>query len=68
MDPHQGGVFRIDAVSETPAAKCNAVKIADVVRPTALAFGPDGALYVTAFGELDKEESPGVLLKITGDL
>jgi hypothetical protein len=68
MDPHQGGVFRIDAVSETPAAKCNAVKIADVVRPTALAFGPDGALYVTAFGELEKVDSPGVLLKITGDL
>ena len=32
---------------------CRAVKIAAVVRPTALAFAPDGALYVTAFGDRD---------------
>ena len=33
-----------------------------------LAFGPDGALYVTAFGDPDETNSAGVLLRITGDL
>jgi hypothetical protein len=45
------------------------VKVADVARPSALAFGPDGALYVTAFGKpTDHESATGVLLKLTGEL
>jgi sugar lactone lactonase YvrE len=68
MDAKNGGVFRIDAATERRPAKCSVMKIAEIVRPSALTFGPDGAMYVTAFGELDKESAEGILVKISGDL
>jgi DNA-binding beta-propeller fold protein YncE len=68
MDTKRGGVFRIDAAPAPGSSKCSVQKIADVLRPSALAFGPDGALYVTAFGNIENEDSPGVLVKITGNL
>ncbi len=46
-----GGVYRIDDASEIGKPACDAVRIAEAARPTALAFGPDGALYVTVLGE-----------------
>jgi len=63
-DPQQGGVFRIDDTSRSGEPACRAVRIATVARPTALAFGPDGALYVTACGTVDGQ---GVLVRITVD-
>jgi hypothetical protein len=66
--PEQGGVFRIDDASEPGNARCIAVKIADLQHPSALAFGPDGALYVTAWGDTNSKQPQGVLLRITGDL
>jgi hypothetical protein len=68
MKHQHGGVFRIDDASEPRTAKCNAVKIADAHRPTALAFAPDDALYVTAWGDMSGDAPRGVLLRITGDL
>lgn len=63
--PDDGGVHRIDDASRPGRPACRSVKIADIRRPTALAFGPDGALYVTAFGDTDDD---GALVKITGGL
>jgi hypothetical protein len=68
MDVQSGGVFRIDAAKDRRTDKCDVVKIADIIRPSALTFGPDGALYVTAFGELQDESASGILVKISGDL
>jgi hypothetical protein len=62
-----GGIFRIDDAGEPGNAKCTAVKIAAVERPSAMAFGPDGILYITTFGESEKPRG-GKLLKITGEL
>ena len=66
-DPRAGGVYRIDAAQVEGRESARAVKIAAIERPTALAFTPDGALYVTAFGERNNVSAPpsGVLLKIT---
>jgi DNA-binding beta-propeller fold protein YncE len=70
VDPSQGGLFRLDVTKEGDSATCKATKIASLDKPTAMAFGADGSLYVTVFGTA-KENSrtkPGQLLKITGDL
>jgi DNA-binding beta-propeller fold protein YncE len=59
------GIYRIDDASQPGSPACRTVKVADANRPTALAFAPDGALYVLAFGTSDDN---GTLSIITGDL
>jgi DNA-binding beta-propeller fold protein YncE len=70
MDSKQGGLFRLDVTSSPTGATVKATKIAPLDKPTALAFGADGALYVTVFGTAAEgsDKKPGQLLKITGDL
>lgn len=69
MASSEGGVFRIDNSNEPAAAKAIAVKIASAIRPSSLAFAPDGTLYVTAFGTLEGGAADqGQLLHIRGDL
>ena len=60
-----GGIHRIDDASEPGHPACRTVKVADVSKPTALAFAPDGALYVVTFGSGDDD---GTLEVITGEL
>ena len=63
----EGGVYRLDDARVNGKQTCRSVKIAAVARPTALAFTPDGVLYVTALGN-EEDAQQGVLLKIIGDL
>lgn len=60
-----GGIHRIDDASKPARPACRTVKVADVSRPTALAFAPDGALYVVSFGSGDGD---GTLEVVSGDL
>ncbi len=62
-----GGIYRLDDARIDGRQTCRPVKIATVVRPYALAFAPDGTLFVTAFGPGENEQK-GQLLKITGEL
>ncbi len=64
-DEQAGGVYRLDDARIEGKQACRATRIASVVRPTALAFTPDGTLYVTALGP-EKNKKQGVLVKITG--
>jgi hypothetical protein len=66
-DAEAGGVYRLEAAQVDGRESCRAVKLASAVRPTSLAFTPDGSLYITAFGErTDPDAAPtGVLLQIT---
>ena len=64
-DPTAGGVYRIDAAMVAGRQACRPVKIASLLRPMSLAFGPDGVLYAAAWGS---EENEGRLLRIAGEL
>jgi DNA-binding beta-propeller fold protein YncE len=69
MAEDRGGIYRIDAAIVDGRQACQVLPVATVFRPTALAFAPDGAMYVTALGDTDAaQENRGILLKITGEL
>jgi hypothetical protein len=61
-DPQAGGVYRLEAAQVDGRESCRAVKIASAQRPTALAFTPDGMLYVTTLG--DAGGSTGSVIRI----
>jgi len=60
-----GGLFRLDSTKENSV---NAVKITSLDKPAAVAFGPDGALYVAVFGSPKEgsDKAPGSLIRVTG--
>lgn len=67
MKPDEGGLFRIDA-SQTGV---KTTKIASLDKPTALAFAPDGTLYITVVGpkaEGENASKQGKLVKIAAGL
>ncbi|HEX5105187.1 MAG TPA: hypothetical protein VFV87_15310 [Pirellulaceae bacterium] len=71
MAPEEGGLFRLDAENKDGAQSLKAVKIASLDKPTALAFAPDGTLYVTVVGPKGAEENApkeGKVLKIAPGL
>ncbi|HZN34826.1 MAG TPA: hypothetical protein VFB80_13450 [Pirellulaceae bacterium] len=67
MKTDEGGLFRIDAAQ----TGVKATKIVGLDKPTALAFAPDGTLYITVIGPKGAEENApkdGKLLKIAPGL
>jgi sugar lactone lactonase YvrE len=50
MAAEEGGLFRLDAEGQGQEQTINAVKITALDKPTALAFGKDGSLYITIIG------------------
>jgi hypothetical protein len=66
-DAAKGGLYRLDATAVDGRESCRPVKIASIERPTSLAFTPDGALFITAFGNraASDDKPTGRLLKIT---
>jgi DNA-binding beta-propeller fold protein YncE len=71
MATGEGGLFRLDADQKNPASGLKAVKIASLDKPTALAFAPDGTLYVTVVGPKKEDENApkeGQLLKFAPGL
>jgi hypothetical protein len=67
-DTQRDGVYRFDDAGEPGRPACIAVRVAEVRRPAALAFGPDGALYVAAWGEPNEQDAnSGVLIRCSGE-
>jgi hypothetical protein len=64
---NEEGLFRLDDAREPGEQEITVTKISEIKRPAALAFGPDGALYVTTLGD-KTEKDGGTLLKVVGDL
>jgi hypothetical protein len=61
------GLFRLDDARQPGEREVTVTKLADIREPTAMAFGPDGAVYVSTLGDKSKDDD-GALLKITGEL
>lgn len=61
----RGGIYRIDDLSQPGQPACQAVRIAGLRRPTDLAFAPDGALYISTYGD---DSRTGRLMVLTGHL
>ena len=70
IDSGKGGLFRLERTFEDLKQGSRAAKIASLDKPTALAFGPDGTLYVTEFGTAKQgsKEKTGRLLKFAKGL
>jgi DNA-binding beta-propeller fold protein YncE len=69
IKPEDGGLFRLD--SDNSGASVKVTKIASLDKPTALAFAPDGTLYITVVGPKKADENApkeGKLLKIAPGL
>jgi hypothetical protein len=66
--PAEGGLFRLDDAGQPGRPAVKAVRIQSIRTPTALACGPEGALYVTAWNDADGRADQGLLLRFTGDL
>jgi len=64
----QGGIYRIDDTGKPGEPACTAARVADAKYPTAMAFAPDGALFITASPSDSDQKNTGTLMKLTGDL
>jgi DNA-binding beta-propeller fold protein YncE len=66
LDVTQGGLFELVAAKKDDKPAATASKVMSLMKPTAMAFDADGALYVTVMGEAKEGDAakPGKLLKI----
>ncbi|MEE2706253.1 MAG: hypothetical protein VX988_04335 [Planctomycetota bacterium] len=65
-----GGVFRLDSKLVGGKQTIEAVKVAKLDKPAAIAFAPDGTMYVAIFGspQQGSDKKPGKLIRISGEL
>jgi DNA-binding beta-propeller fold protein YncE len=63
-DPTKGGLYRIDV--EPSGDSVRLTRVAKLDRPTALAFAPDGTLYVSTIGAAVQGGDPGQVIAFTG--
>jgi glucose/arabinose dehydrogenase len=63
----QGGLFRLDLVTEDGETVCKTTRLMPLDRPSALAFAPDGTLFITTWGSLSEAHQEGCLVRIYED-
>lgn len=68
VEPKDAGLYRIDRAVKDGDAPIKVTKVVALEKPTAMAFAPDGTLYVTTIGAPGAEETAattGKLVKVT---
>jgi DNA-binding beta-propeller fold protein YncE len=70
MATEEGGLFQLIATNEGGEQGVNAKKILELDKPSAMAFGTGGELYITVFGTAEEgsDKKPGKLLKVAAGL
>lgn len=70
--PEDAGLYRLDAKKEGGEQIIEPVKITALKKPSALAFGEDGSMYITVFGDTEgdqegadeKKQTTGQLIRL----
>lgn len=65
--PEQGGLYRLDLIDDEGETVCKATRLMPLDRPSALAFTPDGTLFVATWGSLSADYQDGLLVRIYND-
>ena len=65
--PEEGGLYRLDLKKDEGEMVCRATRLMPLDRPTAMAFTPDGTLFVTSLGSLNREHEGGLLIRVYND-
>jgi len=71
MKPEDGGLFELTVLkASTGKVSVKATKVAPLGMPTAMAFAPDGTLFITIIGAAQESDKPpqGKLLRIASGL
>jgi DNA-binding beta-propeller fold protein YncE len=70
MAPAEAGLFRLDKKKKDGVQSIVNKKILGLDKPTALAFGADGSLYITVIGTAEEgsDAKPGKLIKLAPGL
>lgn len=68
MANEEGGLFRLDRSKKDGKQSVKAHKVTSLDKPTALAFGKDGTLYITVIGTGKDGAKSGKLVKIAPGL
>jgi hypothetical protein len=63
-----GGIYRLDDTSEPGEPACSATRIVELAQPSAMAFAPNGALYITVLGGTNGTPASGAVQELTGEL
>lgn len=68
MATEEGGLFRLDKAGKGKKQSVKAHKVVGLDKPTAMAFGKDGTLYITVIGTGKDGAKSGKLVKIAPGL
>ena len=65
--PNEGGLYRLDLTKDGEEWICKPALLMPLDRPSAMAFSPEGELFITTFGSHSQEHKGGLLVRIYND-